>query len=173
MKNPKDIVITGIGTITPIGLNKDGFWKNLIAGVSGADHIKAFDAEGFGSTIACEVKGFIAGDFIDSRSARKMARFSQLAVCASVEAVEDSGLNLSGMDPIRIGCIMGSGAGDFENLGKEYTTLAERGPGKGNPLAVPKIIPNMAAGNVAIELGIHGPNMAALSACSSGLHSIG
>lgn len=173
MKNPKDIVITGIGTITPIGLNKDEFWKNLIAGVSGADHIKAFDAEGFGSTIACEVKNFIAGDFIDPRSARKMARFSQLAVCASVEAVKDAGLDLSSIDPLRVGCVIGSAAGDYKILEKQFATLKERGPGRGNPLAVPKIIPNMAAGNVAIELGIHGPNMAVLSACATGLHSIG
>ena len=173
MKSPHDIVVTGIGTITSIGLNRKDFWKNLTAGVSGAGQIQGFDTGGFRSTIACELKNFTAGDFIDGKKARKMARFSQLAVCASVEAVEDSGLDLGNMDPIRVGCIMGSGAGDFENLGKEYTTLAQRGPGKGNPLAVPKIIPNMAAGNVAIELGIHGPNMAALSACSSGLHSIG
>ena len=173
MKSPEDIVVTGIGTITPIGLNKDDFWKNLTAGVSGADQIKSFDAEGFKSTIACEVKEFTAGDFMDPRNARKMARFSQFAVCASLEAVKDAGLEFSRFDPIRVGCVIGSAAGDYEVLEKQFTALKERGPGKGNPLAVPKIIPNMAAGNVAIELGIHGPNMAVLSACATGLHSIG
>ena len=173
MKSPQDIVITGIGTITPIGLNREDFWKNLTAGVSGAGYIKGFDTKGFRSTIACEVKGFVASDYIDKRSARKMTRFSQLAVCASVEAVKDSGVDLSKIDPLRAGCVIGSAAGDYEVLEKQFTTLAERGPGRGNPLAVPKIIPNMAAGNVAIELGIHGPNMAALSACATGLHSIG
>lgn len=172
MKSPKDIVITGMGAITPIGLNLEEFWKNLTAGVSGADYIRGFDTTGFRSTIACEVKDFTASDYIEKKSARKMTRFSQLAVCASVEAFKDSGLDLSGVDPLRAGCVIGSAAGDYEVLEKQFTTLAERGPGRGNPLAVPKIIPNMAAGNVAIELGIHGPNMAALSACATGLHSI-
>jgi len=173
MKNPKDIVVTGIGTITPIGLNRKEFWKNLTAGISGADYIRGFDTEGFRSKIACEVKDFTAADYMDRRSARKMTRFSQLAVCASLEAVKDSGVDLGSIDSLRAGCIMGSAAGDYEVLEKQFATLAERGPGRGNPLAVPKIIPNMAAGNVAIELGIHGPNMAVLSACATGAHSIG
>jgi len=173
MNSPQDIVVTGIGTITPIGLNRTEFWKNLTAGVSGAGYIKGFDTTGFRSTIACEVKDFVAGDYIDRRNARKMTRFSQLAVCASVEAVRDAGLDSGRLDPLRTGCIIGSAAGDYEVLEKQFATLAEKGPGRGNPLAVPKIIPNMAAGNVAIELGIHGPNMAALSACATGLHSIG
>ncbi|OQY35325.1 MAG: beta-ketoacyl-[acyl-carrier-protein] synthase II [Spirochaetaceae bacterium 4572_59] len=172
MKNPDDIVVTGIGTITAIGLNKDEFWKNLTAGVSGADQIKAFDTEGFKSTIACEVKGFKASDYIEKKSARKMTRFSQLAVCAAVEAVKDAALDFSTIEPERAGCVIGSAAGDYEVLEKQFAILAERGPGRGNPLAVPKIIPNMAAGNVAIELGIHGPNFAALSACATGVHSI-
>lgn len=172
LSNPNDIVVTGIGTITPIGLNREDFWNNLISGVSGADYIRGFDTSGFQSTIACEVKGFSAGDFFDRRSARKMTRFSQLAVSASLEAVRDSGLEPGVLDPLRTGCVMGSAAGDYEILEKQFSTLTERGPGRSNPLAVPKIIPNMAAGNVAIELGIHGPNMAAISACATGLHSI-
>ncbi len=172
MKSGQDIVITGLGAITPLGLNTEDFWNNLISGVSGATAITAFDATGFGSQIACEVKNFVAGDLIDRKRARKMSRFSQFAACAAVEAVKDAGLNLEKIDTLRVGCIVGSAAGDYENLEKQFAILAERGPGRGNPLAVPKIIPNMAAGNVAIELGIHGPNMAALSACATGLHSI-
>ena len=172
IKNPNDIVVTGIGTITPIGLDKDSFWKGLISGTSGAEKIQSFDTEGFKTTIACELKGFQAGDYIDRKNARKMSRFSQLAVCAAVEAVNDASLNLSTIDPLRIGCVVGSAAGDYEVLEKQFATLTERGPGRGNPLAVPRIIPNMAAGNVAIELGIHGPNFAALSACATGIHSI-
>jgi len=168
----EEIVVTGLGTITPIGLNRKDFWENLISGVSGAAPIRAFIPEGFSTTIACELKDFRASDFMDSRNARKMSRFSQLAVCASLEAVKDSGLDLSSIDPVRAGCIMGSAAGDYEILEKQFSILAEKGPGKGHPLAVPRIIPNMAAGNVAIELGIHGPNMAALSACATGVHSI-
>ena len=102
-----------------------------------------------------------------------MSRFSQLAVCAAVEAAKDAGIDFSAIDPVRAGCVIGSAAGDYEVLEKQFAILNERGPGRGNPLAVPKIIPNMAAGNVAIELGIHGPNFAALSACATGVHSIG
>jgi 3-oxoacyl-[acyl-carrier-protein] synthase II len=172
MKSDQDIVVTGLGALTAIGQNKDDFWGNLIKGVSGAGQVKAFDAQGFLSTIACELKDFKASDYIDKKSARKMSRFSQLAVCAAVEAHKDSGLDLTSLDPVRVGCVMGSAAGDYEVLEKQFSTLAARGPGKGNPLAVPRIIPNMAAGNIAIELGIHGPNMAALSACATGVHSI-
>ncbi len=172
MKNDKDIVVTGMGAITPIGKNKDDFWTNLIAGVSGAGQIQAFDAEGFKSSIACEIKDFNASNYSDKKNARKMTRFSQLAVCAAVEAHKDSGIDLSTIDPVRVGCVMGSAAGDYELLEKQFSMLAERGPGRGNPLAVPKIIANMAGANIAIELGIHGPNMAALSACATGLHSI-
>jgi 3-oxoacyl-[acyl-carrier-protein] synthase II len=102
-----------------------------------------------------------------------MARFSQIAVCSALEAIKDSGLDLEQIPPERVGCVMGSAAGDYDSLEKQFATLAEKGPGKGHPLAVPRIIPNMAAGNVAIELGIHGPNMATLSACATGLHSLG
>ena len=172
MKGFEDIVVTGIGTLTPIGLNKDEFWKNLTAGVSGAAPIAAFDTSGFATTIACELKDFKASEFMDKRNARKMSRFSQIAVCASLEAVKDSGIDMESVDPVRMGCVMGSAAGDYEILEKQFAILQDRGPGKGNPLAVPRIIPNMAAGNVAIELGINGPNMAALSACATGLHSI-
>lgn len=172
MNHPEDIVVTGIGTLTPIGLNKDDFWNNLLNGVSGAGAITSFDTEGFATTIGCELKDFKASDFMDKRNARKMSRFSQLAVCSALEAAEDAGLNKENIDPLRTGCIMGSAAGDYEILEKQFAILAERGPGKGHPLAVPRIIPNMAAGNIAIELGIHGPNMAALSACATGIHSI-
>lgn len=172
MNHPEDIVVTGIGTLTPIGLNKDDFWNNLLSGVSGAAAIGSFDTEGFATKIACELKGFKASDFMDKKNARKMSRFSQLAVCSALEAVNDAGLDSDNIDPLRTGCIMGSAAGDYEILEKQFAILSERGPGKGHPLAVPRIIPNMAAGNIAIELGIHGPNMAALSACATGIHSI-
>lgn len=172
MSHPEDIVVTGIGTLTPIGLNKDDFWENLLKGESGARGIESFDTEGFATKIACELKGFRASDFMDKKNARKMSRFSQLAVCSALEAVQDAGLASGKLDPLRTGCVMGSAAGDYEVLEKQFSILSDRGPGKGHPLAVPRIIPNMAAGNIAIELGIHGPNMASLSACATGIHSI-
>jgi 3-oxoacyl-[acyl-carrier-protein] synthase II len=172
MKRADDLVVTGIGTVTSIGNDKESFWKNLIAGVSGADTIQSFDSSGFGSTIACEVKGFKPDELIDKRRARRMARFSQLGVYAAVAAWKDSGIDIEREDPARIGCILGTGAGDYENLEIQHKTLLEKGPMKGHPLAVPKIITNMAAGNAAIELGIHGPNFAAISACATGAHTI-
>ena len=171
-RKPDDIVITGLGVISPVGNNTQSFWNSLIAGVSGAGRIQAFDPEGFGSTIACEVKDFAARDFMDKRRAKRMARFSQLAVCASLEAMKDSGINPENEDTGRIGCIIGSAAGDYENLESQHRTFFDRGPLKGHPLAVPMIIPNMASGNTAIELGIHGPNFAAVSACATGSHAI-
>ena len=173
MKKADDIVVTGMGALTPIGLNKEDFFRNLVSGVSGAGQITAFDTEGFKTTIACELKDFQAGELMDKRNARKMSRFSQIAVCAALEAVRNADLDLTVLTPERVGCVVGSAAGDYDNLEKQFATLKERGPGRGNPLAVPKIIPNMAAGNVSIELGIHGPGMAVLSACATGLHSIG
>jgi 3-oxoacyl-[acyl-carrier-protein] synthase II len=172
IKQADDIVITGIGTVTCIGNDKERFWANLIEGVSGAGTITAFDPTGFGSTMACEVKDFQPHPKMDRRRAKRMARFSQLAVSAGLEAWDDSGLEIEGEDPARIGCIVGTGAGDFTNLEAQHITLLEKGPLKGHPLAVPKIITNMAAANLAIELGIHGPNFAAISACATGAHSL-
>jgi 3-oxoacyl-[acyl-carrier-protein] synthase II len=173
MKAPNNIVVTGIGTITPIGLNKETFFENLVAGLSGADRIQAFDPEGFKTTIACEVDGFDPSDIIGKMAAKRMARFSQLAVCAAVEAVKDASLAIDTLEPTRVGCVIGSAAGGYDSLEEQFATLHRRGPGKASPTGVPKIIPNMAAGNVSTALGIHGPSMAALSACATGLHSIG
>ena len=172
MGNPEDIVVTGLGVICALGNDTETVWKNSIDGVSGAGTISAFDATGFGSTIACEVKEFDPSQRMDKRRARRMARFSQLAVAAGVEAWNDSGLEPEKENPALIGAVVGTGAGDYENLEQQHRTLLEKGPLKGHPLAVPKIITNMAAGNLAVELGIHGPNFAAISACATGVHSI-
>ncbi|WP_319562636.1 beta-ketoacyl-ACP synthase II [Marispirochaeta sp.] len=172
MKKADDIVVTGIGTISSIGNDKETFWENLIAGVSGADTIRAFDPTGFGSTIACEVKDFNPQELMDKRRAKRMARFSQLAVCSALAAWVDAGLDINSENPARIGSLVSSGAGDYENIEIQHRTLLEKGPLKGHPLVVPKIIPNMAAGNVAIELGIHGPNFGVVSACATGAHTL-
>ena len=167
------IAVTGIGIISSIGCSKDVFWQNLLAGVSGAGEITAFDASGFGSRIACEARDFNPETRLDKRRIRNMARFSQMASFAALEAVEDSGLDLSSLDPVRIGCVIGAAGGDYEVLEAQHARLLEKGPGHGNPLAVPKIIPNMAASNAAIEIGARGPTTAVLSACATGAHSIG
>ncbi|WP_319477920.1 beta-ketoacyl-ACP synthase II [Marispirochaeta aestuarii] len=172
MKHANDIVVTGIGAITSIGNTREAFWENLIAGRSGADTIHAFNPAGFGSTIACEVKDFNPQDLMDKRRARRMARFSQLAVCTALAAWKDAGLDLEKENPVRIASLVSSGAGDYEHIEIQHQTLLDKGPLKGHPLVVPKIIPNMAAGNVAIELGIHGPCFGAVSACATGAHTL-
>ncbi len=171
-KQPDDIVVTGIGVISSIGNTKDTFWSNLTAGVSGAARIQAFDPEGFGTTFACEVKDFNPQTLMDRRRAKRMARFSQFATCASLEALSDSGLDLANEDSARIGCIIGTGAGDYSLLEVQHRTFFEKGPLKAHPLTVPQVIPNMAAGNAAIEMGINGPNFAAISACATGTHAV-
>jgi len=167
------IVVTGIGIISSIGCNQAEFWQNLVDGKSGARTISAFDASGFASRIACEVPDFMAQDYLDRKRSRSMARFSQFASAAALQAVKDAGIDLSGYDPCRVGCVIGAAAGDYDLLETQLSNLRIKGPGHGNPLAVPKIIPNMAASNVAIDIGAHGPVIAVLSACASGAHSIG
>ncbi len=167
------IAITGIGVISSLGCSVDTFWTNLVAGKSGAATIAAFDAGAYGSRIACEAWGFLPEEHLDRKRVKRMARFSQMAAAAALMSVKDSGLDLSGFDSERVGCVIGSAAGDYENLASQYDTHSQKGPGHGNALAVPKIIANMASSNAAIELGIHGPNVAVLSACATGAHSIG
>jgi 3-oxoacyl-[acyl-carrier-protein] synthase II len=167
------IAVTGIGIISSIGCTGEEFWKNLVAGVSGAGSITAFDASNFGSRIACEARGFVPEEHLDKKRMRSMARFSQMASAAALQAVKDAGLDLASYDPARVGCVIGAAAGDYEVLETQHAKLLEKGPGHGNPLAVPKIIPNMASSNAAIDLGARGPNIAVLSACATGAHSIG
>jgi 3-oxoacyl-[acyl-carrier-protein] synthase II len=167
------IVVTGIGVVSSLGCSVDSFWANLVAGKSGAATITAFDATGYGSRIACEVRDFDPETYLDKKRAKRMARFSQFASAASLMAVQDSGADLSNWDSERIGCIVGSAAGDYEHLSAAFASHAEKGPGHGNAFSVPRIIPNMASSNAAMELGVHGPNVAVISACATGAHSIG
>ncbi len=166
------IAITGIGVYTAIGNSRKEFWDGLVAGRSGAGPITTFDTEGYKSRIAAEVKGFEAGEYLGRRRVRRTARFSQLASCAALQAVEDAGVETEAYAPYRAGVVIGTAAGDYENLEEQYRTLLEKGPGHGNPLAVPVIIPNMSSANVAIDLGIEGPNLGVASACSSGGHAL-
>ncbi len=167
------IVVTGIGVISSLGCSVETFWANLVAGKSGAARISAFDPTGYGSAIACEALDFAPELYLDKKRAKRMARFSQMASAAAVLAVKDSGVDLSLLDTERVGCVIGSAAGDYEHLSAQFATHAEKGPGHGNALAVPRIIANMASSNAAMELGVHGPNVAVLSACATGAHSIG
>lgn len=167
------IVVTGIGVVTPIGSGREAFWSALTAGVSGGATISAFDASPYATQIAAECRDFDPMAYMHRKLAGRMGRNSQMAVAAAMQAVQDAGLDLAGMDTARVGCCVGAAAGDFNTLEENHVEFLDRGAKAISPFCVPKVIPNMPAGNVAIALGIHGPNFAALSACATGAHSIG
>lgn len=166
------IAVTGIGIYSSIGNNRREFWEALVRGESGAGYIQGFDAAGFKSRVAAEIKNFVPENYLSKKRIRRMARFSQISSCAALQAVEDAGLEIEGLDPLRIGAVIGTAAGDYENLEKEHRTLLERGPGYGHPLAVPMIIPNMSSANIGIDLKLSGPNLGVASACASGAHAL-
>ncbi len=167
-----EVVVTGMGVVTALGSSVPDFWANCLKGASGAGLISAFDPSDFHSHVACEAAFFDPDVRISKKQSRRMARFSQFAVYAAIEAVAQSGLDIPNMDPSRIGCLVGAAAGGFDVLGDQFDSFIKNGPKNGNPLAVPKTIANMAACTVAINLGITGPNFAVLSACATGGHNL-
>ncbi len=169
----RDVAVTGVGVISSIGCGRSTFWNSLIDGISGVKPIAAFDPSRHKTRIASEVSSFEPERLLDHKQVRRMARVSQFAVCAGLDAVQDAGLELDKEDLSRIGCVIGSAAGDYSNLEEQLVRFRERGPGFVNPLTIPKVIPNMPACNVAIALGIHGPNLGVSAACSTGCHAIG
>ncbi len=173
MPDDKAIVVTGIGVLTSIGCSRTDFWNSLLSGRSGVRRIQAFDPEGHNSQIASEVTSFNPEDFISRKQANKMARVSQFAVGAALEAGRDAGLDLEREDLSRVGCVIGSAAGDYNNIEEQYSKFQKRGPGSVNPMSIPRIIPNMPACNASIILGIHGLSMGIATACATGAHSIG
>ena len=173
MEYKKTVVVTGIGVFTSIGCNRFDFWDSLITGKSGVNRIQAFDPTGHKSQIASEILTYNPGDYFDRKESRKMARVSQLASSAAIEAIKDAGLDLNNEDRIRIGCVIGSAAGDYTFLEEAITRFLKMGPGSVNPLTVPRVIPNMPVCNVANVLGIYGPNLGVSAACTTGTHSIG
>lgn len=173
MNTYPSIVISGIGVVSPIGSGREEFWKALLAGTPGGALISAFDATAYVTQIAAECRDFDPLVWMDRKLARRMGRNSQMAVVAAMQAVKDAGLDIAAMDRARVGCLVGSAAGDFNTLEENYDEFRERGAKAISPFTVPKVIPNMPAGNVAIALGINGPNFAPLSACATGAHAIG
>lgn len=169
----KRVVVTGVGALTPTGLNKDEFWQNCQAGKSGIAPITHFDASDFAVRIAGEVKGFNAEDYVDKIEARKMDRFVHLAVAASDMAIRDADLDLEKEDRWRIGVLIGSGVGGISTLEAQHTNLATKGPSRVSPFFVPMMIADMAPGIVSMRHGLKGPNFATVSACASGAHAIG
>ena len=167
------VVVTGMGAITPIGLNVDEFWKNVKAGTIGFGEITRFDAGEYKCRMVAEVKNFDAKEFMDPKTAKRMELFSQYAVAAAGEAIKDAGLEMEKEDSYRVGTAIGSGVGSMQAMEREYAKLTEKGPGRVNPLFVPLMISNMAAGNVSIQYGLKGKSINVVTACASGTNNIG
>lgn len=170
----KRVVVTGLGAVTPVGNTPEETWTNLIGGKSGAAPITLFDASKFKTQFACEVKGLNISDFIDRKEMRKMDRYTQLAVISAMQAVKDCGINLDTADKDRIGVIYGVGIGGiktFEDEVKYYASVEATGP-KFNPFFIPKMIADIAAGQISILYGFHGPNYTTTSACASSSNAL-
>ncbi|MFT4005138.1 MAG: beta-ketoacyl-ACP synthase II [Lacrimispora sp.] len=167
------VVVTGMGAITPIGNNVESFWNGLKEKKLGFGSITQFDTTEYKAKLAAEVKDFDPKNYMDPKAAKRMERFVQLAVAATKEALEMSGLDLEKEDPFRVGVSVGSGIGSLQVMEREYKKLLERGPGRVNPLLVPLMISNMAAGNVSIQFGLKGKCINVVTACATGTHSIG
>ena len=168
----KRIVVTGIGVLSPIGLNKEEFWNSLFEGKSGAAPITYFDTKDFATTFACELKGFSAENYIDRKSADRMDPYCQYAIIAADQALKDSGLDLKEIDPLRIGVVHGSGIGGMTTYDQQFRTYLERGPRRISPFFIPMLIPDIAAGQISMRHGLMGPNYATASACATSLHAI-
>jgi len=167
------VVITGMGAITPCGNDVETFWNNIKSGVSGIDFITRFDTAEFKVKIAAEVKGFDPLQYMDRKDAKRMDVFSQFAIASAAQAVEDAKLDIEAIDKNRFGVLIGSGIGGIDTIEKEQTKFLQRGPSKVQPLFIPMIISNMAAGNVAIKFQARGICTTVVTACATGTNAIG
>jgi 3-oxoacyl-[acyl-carrier-protein] synthase II len=169
----KQVVITGMGAVTPIGLSVEEFWKGCLEGRNGIDTITHFDPADFAVRIAAELKGFNPEDYMERVDARKMDRFTQLAVVAAEMAAKDAGLDTSAGYAERAGCLIGSGIGGIGTFEEQHSRLMSKGPTRISPFFVPMMIIDMAPGLVSMRLNLKGPNFGIVSACASGAHAIG
>ena len=167
------VFVTGVGAVSPLGNDVESTWNQLVAGTSGAGPITRFDATGYETRFACEVKDFTPEGVLDRKEAKRMDRFVQYAVVAAAEAIRNAGLNLETLDRNRIGVLIGSGIGGMETFEDQHTALMTKGPGRVSPYFIPMMIIDMASGQVSIQFGLKGPNFGTVSACASGAHAIG
>lgn len=168
------IVVTGMGAITPLGNDVETFWDGLVAGRSGIRKVEAFDTEAYPCKVGGEVVDFNPADWMDPKDAKRNDRYTQLAVAASRMAMKDASLDAKDLaDPVRFGCIIGSGIGGLDTIEKQTFRLFEGGPRRVSPFMIPMLISNMASGVVAIDLGAMGPNYGIVSACATASHAIG
>ena len=167
------VVVTGMGAITPIGNDVESFWNGLKEKKVGIGAITYFDTAEYKAKLAAQVKEFDPKQYMDPKAARRMETFSQYAVAAAKQALEDAGIDMTKEDPYRVGVCVSSGIGSLQAVEREYKKLLEKGPGRVNPLLVPLMISNMAAGNVSIQFGLKGKSINVVTACATGTHSIG
>lgn len=167
------VVITGMGAVTPIGNNVEDFWANIKKGTVGIGPITKFDTSDYKAHLAAEVKDFDPLQYMDKKSARRMEDFSQYAVVAAKEAMEDAGLDMEKEDSFRVGCAVGCGIGSLQCVQRNYVRIQTKGPNRVEPLMVPMLISNIAAGNISIQLGLQGKNINVVTACATGNHNIG
>jgi 3-oxoacyl-[acyl-carrier-protein] synthase II len=165
------VVVTGLGAVTPIGNDAPSTWRAAVAGESGIDFIRAFDASGFAVKVAAEVKDFDASGVASPKEVRKLDRYVLLSLAAAVEAVDDAGLR--DFDPARVGIVFGSAIGGFLGIMEQHDLLLARGPERVSPNFLPNVLVDSASGQLAISLGIRGPNYAVVSACATGSHAVG
>ncbi len=171
--NRRRVVITGLGCVTALGDSTDALFAALCAGKSGISDIESFDVSAFSVRFGGEIKNFDPTKYIEQRQAKRMDRFTQFAVVAACQAVDDSGLDFSKEDLFRSGVIVGTGIGGIGEIEQQHLRLLDKGPGKLSPFCVPRLMANAAGGNIAIHYGLRGPNFCVSSACASGTHAIG
>ena len=157
------VFVTGLGVISPLGLDVQSTWKGIVEGKSGIDFITAFDPEGFDTTFAAEVKGFNPEDYLERKESRRMDRFAQFAAVAAQEACRQAGIDLSEEDPFRIGAIIGSGIGGILTLSQQYDVLRDRGPRRVTPFLIPMMLADMASAQVSMVTGSMGANYCVVS----------
>ena len=167
------VVVTGLGSITPLGNTVAETWKNLLAGVSGAAAVESFDTEGYSTRFSASVKGFDVTEYMSAKDARKMDTFIHFGIAAGIQALDDAGLATDQHNPERIGVAIGSGIGGLPNIETQHSNLLKSGPRKISPFFVPSTIINMIAGNLSIMRGLQGPNICITTACTTGTHNIG
>jgi 3-oxoacyl-[acyl-carrier-protein] synthase II len=175
-RDGRRVVVTGLGVVSPVGNDVESTWANILAGTSGADTIRAFEAtEDFATRIACEVKGFDPTLYMDRKDARRFDRVSQFALAASSQAMKAAGLTgvPEGMEAHRFGVIFGTGIGGISTFEEQHRKLIEHGPKRVSPFFIPMFIPDMSAGLISIQWGLQGPNYATVSACASSAHAVG
>ena len=173
MSPRRRVVVTGLGTVNPIGLSVPEYWRNLVAGTSGITTLDLFDTTDFRVKFGGGVKNFDPSAAIEPKELRRLDRFTQYALVAAHEAVKDSGLDLARLDPYRGGVILGTGIGGIDEFESGVGVLNAKGPGRVSPFVIPKMIANAAAGNISIKYGLRGPNTTVSTACSSAAHALG